>query len=389
VSAARASSLVSERLSRTSLLQRRSFRRVPSFSDDEHRWGKPVGVRVICRILLAIVTIGPIVACRSSCNETSRTATPQASESVSSMTAMRPLPATPTASANPIFSPMTLLTLDRTAYHTKLDLAGDAIYLLTLEGAFRLVQGQAPQEMKLDLGGSAVATPSAIIFWSKGFLWLAPKQGGPPGRLASVKNQPMFIVAVEERFAWIGPDEQGHHAIFVLRYGKPHAVYVASGMVAAATMVEDRVVFLERPETDSWRLGSVPRDGGPPTFTETRNGRYPAMLVASAREVYYYFFDDKDTSEVRAVSSDLQTERVVASHFICSPFAVADRIFCGHVEGLFEITPDSGSPKLVYPNIASSITAIAADRNRVVWVSDIGPDKLAVKMLFREAIPSR
>ena len=283
---------------------------------------------------------------------------------------------------------MTLLTLDRTAYHTKLNLASDAIYLLTMEGAFRLVQGQAPQEMKLDLSESAAATPSAIIFWSNGFLWLAPKQGGTPGRLARVKNRPMFIVAVEERFAWVGPDEQGLHAVFVLQHGKPHAVYVASGIVAAATMVEDRVVFLERPETNSWRLGSVPRGGGPPTFTETRIGRYPSMLVA-ANDVYYYYFDDKDTSEVRAISPDLRTERVVASHVICSPFAVADRVFCGHVEGLFEISPDNGSPQLVYPNIASSITAIAVDQNRVVWVSDIGPDKLAVKMLLRDAIPSR
>jgi hypothetical protein len=281
---------------------------------------------------------------------------------------------------------VTLLTLDKTAYNTKLDLAADAIYLLTMEGAFRLVQGQAPQEMKLDLGGSSVATPSAIIFWSKGFLWLAPKQGGPPGRLASVKDQPLYIVAVDERFAWVGPDEQGHHAIFVLRDGKPHAVYVASGMVAAATMVEDRVVFIERPGTESWRLGSVARGGGPPTFTVTRKGRYPAMLAA-ASDVYYYYFDDKDTSEVWAVSPDLQTERVVASNVTCSPLAVADRVFCANFEGLFEISPASGLSKLVYPKVALSITAIGVDQNRIVWVSDVGREKLDVNLILRNAIP--
>ncbi len=291
-------------------------------------------------------------------------------------------------SANLVPSPVTLLKLDKTAYHTKLDLASDAIYLLTMEGAFRLGQGQAPQEMKLDLGDSAVATPSAIIFWSKGFLWLAPKQGGPPGPLASVKNRPLYIVAVEERFAWIGPDEEGHHAIFVLQRGKPHAVYVVSGTVAAATMVEDRVFFIERVGSESWRLGSVPRSGGPPTFTATRKGRYPAMLAA-ASDVYYYYFDDKDTSEVRAVSPDLRTERVVAKNVICSPLAVADRVFCANPEGLFEISPTSGLPKLVFPNVALSITTIGVDQNRVVWVSDVGREELEVKLLYRNAIPPR
>lgn len=281
---------------------------------------------------------------------------------------------------------MTLLRLDQTAYHTRLNLAADAIYLLTMEAAFRLVPGQEPQETKLDLSDNGVATPSAFVFWSKGSFWLAPKRGGPPGRLASVKSRPIFIVAVDERFAWIGPDEQGHHTVYALRQGRPHAVHVLSGTVAAATMVEDRVIFLERVDSESWRLGSVPRSGGPPSFTAPRKGRYPAMLAA-ASDVYYYYYDDKDTSEVWAASPDMQTERVVAKNVICSPLAVADRIFCGHVEGLFEISPTSGLAKLVYPNVASSITAIAADQNRIVWVSDVGAEKLEVKLLYRNAIP--
>ena len=110
-------------------------------------------------------------------------------------------------------------------------------------------------------------------------------------------------------------------------------------------------------------------------------------MLAAASDVYYYYYDDKDTSEVWAASPDMQTERVVAKNVICSPLAVADRIFCGHVEGLFEISPTSGLAKLVYPNVASSITAIAADQNRIVWVSDVGAEKLEVKLLYRNAIP--
>jgi hypothetical protein len=306
--------------------------------------------------------------------------------SSSSTSPERPPLTAETVRPNEDGSPTTLLALDKPAYHTKLNLAADAIYLLTLDAAFRLVPGQAPQEIKLDHGDSAATTPSAIIYWSKGFLWLAPKQGGAPGRLASVKDQPLFIVAVEERFAWVGVDAQGQYAIFNLRQGKPHAVYQASGAVVAATMVEDRVVFIERVGEESWRLGSVARSGGPPSFTVTRKGRYPAMLAA-ASDVYYYTFDDKDTSEVRAVSPDLRTERVVANNVICSPLAVADRVFCAQVEGLFELSPTGGPPKLVHPNIASTITAIGVDQDRIVWVRDVGREKLDVKLLFRNAIP--
>ncbi|MBN2576848.1 MAG: hypothetical protein JXP73_19955 [Deltaproteobacteria bacterium] len=281
---------------------------------------------------------------------------------------------------------MTLLQLDKSAYHTRLDLAPDAVYLLTMEAAFRLVQGRQPQETKLDLSDTGVATPSAFIFWSNGFLWLAPKQGGPPGRLASVKDRPIHIVAAGERFAWIGPDEQGRHTVYTLRQGKPYPVHVLSGQVATATMVEDRVVFVERMGTDGWRLGSIPRSGGSPGFTMTREGRHPAML-APASDIYYYYYDDKDTSEVWAVSPDLQNERVVARNVICSPLAVADRIFCGHVEGLFEISPRSGLPKLVYPSIASSITTVAVDQTRIVWVDDVGREKLEVRLLARDALP--
>jgi len=282
---------------------------------------------------------------------------------------------------------VTLLKLDKTAYHARLDLASDAVYLLTMEAAFRLVPGQEPTQTKLDLSDTGVATPSAFIFWSKGSFWLAPKQGGPPGPLASVKNRPIYIVAVGERFAWIGANEQGRHTVYVLQGGKPHPLYAMSGKAVAATMAEDRIVFVEQLGSEGWRLGSVPRGGGSPGFTATRKGRFPSMLAA-AKDVYYYFFDDKDVSEIWAVSPDMQTERVVAKNVICSPLAVADRVFCAQMQGVFEISPTSGLPRLVSPSVASSITTIAADRNRIAWVNDVGAEKLEVKLLDRSALPS-
>ncbi len=281
--------------------------------------------------------------------------------------------------------PVTVAQLDKSPYHTRLELTADAIYLLTMEGAFRLAPGQPPQESKLDLGEIGVATPSSFVFWSNGSFWLAPKKGGPPGRLANVKERPIFLVSVDERFAWLAPDGEGRHTVYVLRQGQPHAVHTLSGTVAGATMVDDRVIFVERVE-GGWRLGSVTTGGGPANFTATRKGPYPAMLAA-AGDVYFYYWEDKKTSEVWAVSPDLRNERVVASHVTCSPLAVADRVFCVNMEGLYEISPSSGLPKLLYPGDGASTTAITADRSRIVWVRERGADKLEVKLLDRNAIP--
>lgn len=281
--------------------------------------------------------------------------------------------------------PVTLLRLDKSAYHTRIELTADAVYLLTMEGAFRLVPGQTPQESKLELSELGVATPSAFIYWSKGSFWLAPKKGGPPGRIANVKERPIYVVSVDERFAWIAPDEKGRHTVYTLKQGVPQVVHTLSGTAAAATMVDDLVVFVERVE-GGWRLGSVGRSGAPANFTVTRKGPHPAMLAA-AGDVYYYYWDDKKTSQVWAVSPDLRNERVVASNVTCSPLAVADRVFCVSMEGLFEISPTSGLPKLLYPADGPSTTTIAADRNRIVWVRDGGAEKLEVKLLDRNAIP--
>jgi hypothetical protein len=284
--------------------------------------------------------------------------------------------------------PVTLLQLNKSAFHTRLDLTPDAINLLTMDEVYRLVPGAEPEASKLDLSDLGVATPSSFIFWSNGAFWLAPKKekGGPPGRLASVKARPIYLVSVEERFAWIGPDEQGRHAVYALHRGEPRLLHTLTGQAAGATMVDDLVVFVERVDSANWRLGSVARTGGEVAFTTTRKGRHPSMLAA-AGDVYYYYWDDKSTSEVWAVSPDLRQARVVASGVTCSPLAVADRVFCASMEGLFELSPTSGLPRLVNPTDGASMTTIAVDATRIVWVRDAGPEKLEVKILYRNAAP--
>jgi hypothetical protein len=252
--------------------------------------------------------------------------------------------------------------------------------LLTPDSAFRLTPDGAPQGTKLDLGAGAVATSSGFIFWSKGKIWIAPKSGGAPVRLAEVVHEPQFFVAAGDKFAFIDRSEDGHFSICLLRGSKATTLYTSAGSLDAATMIHDRVAFVERVADSGWRIGSVPFEGGKPTFTQSRPGRSPSMLAA-ASDIYYY---DGNLYEVRALSPNLAQERVLAVDIICSPIAAAaDRIYCGQVEGLTEVSLVGGSPKLVIPNVRFMITAVAANRNHVVWVSEAGTDKLEVKLLPR------
>src|SRR5262245_27394857 len=103
----------------------------------------------------------------------------------------------PAASALPVRSaseaprpvePQRLITLDVSAYSTSLSLDDEAVYLLTPNAAYRLVPGQNPQGIELELGIGPVLTPSAFIFWSRGAIWRAPKTGGETRALAKLTH---------------------------------------------------------------------------------------------------------------------------------------------------------------------------------------------------------
>jgi hypothetical protein len=326
--------------------------------------------------LLLCLCVGGLSACKSG-RRTSQASAPTASATAQA-TASVPRHAPPTNSAA---SPITLFSVAKSAYHVKLNLDGDNIYLLTPDSVFRLAPDHPPEGSRLELGAGAVATSSGFIFWSKSKVWIAPKAGGAPAALAEVAHEPQFFVAAGEKLAWIDRGDDGRYAIRSLRGSKPYTVYSPAGNVDAATMIYDRVVFVERVSPAAWRLGSVRLDGEAPTFAQQRSGRSPAMLVPGP-EVYYY---DGAVFEVRAISPDLRQERVIASDIICSPLAAADRLYCGQVEGLFEVSLD-GVVRLVSPNLRFMSTAIAADRNRVVWVSEAGTDRLEVKLLVRDPV---
>jgi hypothetical protein len=287
------------------------------------------------------------------------------------------------APSAPAVAPSVLLALASSAYNASLGVDEEAVYVLTSEAAHRLVPGKPPEKTALDLGYGATLTRHFILFWSKGAIWKAPKRGGKPIRMAALAQRPQYFASSADSFAWLGVSEDSHFSVQTLAGTTPRLLYTSAGKVDALTLLEDWVFFVERVADSSWRFGKVRVAGGAAEFTATKTGRSPSMLSAW-RDLYYY---DGNTREVRVLSPDFQRDQTLAKDFICSPIAVWEKVYCAQVQGLFEILGEGRAPRLLQQTAGKSITNIAVDANRVVWLSDIGPDQLTVNLLSRTLAP--
>ncbi len=284
----------------------------------------------------------------------------------------------PTNSAGPgRAEPILLAELSISAYSTSLALDENAAYLLTSNAAYRLVPGQKTQGFQLELGFGAVLTRSSFISWSKGAIWRTPKQGGPSVQIAEFPHQPQYFVTAGEQFAWIDRSDEGLFTIQTLRGKKPRTLLSTTDEISALNMIQDWVFFVHRPMNGSWRIGRLRIAGGEPSYTSMRSGTTPAMLAVSD-EIFYY---DMGKSEIRRLAPDLGNEEALVRNFVCSPMAVARQIYCGCVEGLFEVSLEHREPHVLVYGRRASITDIKANANFVVWTNDVGPNKLAIEML--------
>jgi hypothetical protein len=273
--------------------------------------------------------------------------------------------------------PKALLSLSTSAYQASLAVDADAAYLLTSHAAYRLVPGRAPEELRIELGYGASATAHGLVFWSEGAVREASKQSGTSHRIAALAARPQFFVSSGDDLAWVARAEDSRYSLGSVAGKRPFTAYTSPGSIDAAAMLGGWVFFVERPTEAEWRIGAVRAEGGAPVSTSTRRGRAPSMLVAH-HEIYYY---DGNGREVRRLSPDLRDEKVLVSDFVCSPLAVAERVYCANVEGIFELVPDGRPRPLVTLGLGATVSDLAADGRRLFWVADAGPDKLVVNAI--------
>jgi hypothetical protein len=286
--------------------------------------------------------------------------------------------ATSSAQAPKFVEPTRLARLPISAYRATLALDDEAAYLLTSNAAYRLAPGQPPHGIELELGIGSVLTRSFFVFWSKDVIWAAPKQGGMLRQLAKFPHQPQYFVASGDSFAWIDLGDDGQYTIQTLEGKKPRILVASTRELSALNMIGDAIYFVQRPTDATWRIGVVRTSGAAPEFGSERSGRRPAMMSGIDRSYFY----EVDKSEIRVLlSPDPAREEVLLSNFVCSPIHVSDRIYCGCVEGLFEVPLESKKPHILSYGRPGPITNVASNSKMVVWTVDVGADELAVDML--------
>src|SRR6478735_5513331 len=273
--------------------------------------------------------------------------------------------------------PQRLATLPVSAYRTSLAVDEDAVYLMTSNAAYRLVEGEPLHGIELDLGIGPVLTRTAFVFWSNGSIWRAPKQGGVTQELGKFPHQPQYFVSSGEAVAWVDQSDDGLYTIQTLDRGRPKVLVSSPGEIRALDMMGPFVYFVQRSADDSWRIGFVGLDGRAPEYGVTKTGRTPSQLSAS--DGIYYF--DLATKHILRLTPDLRHEEVVLQDLVCSPIQVSTRIYCGCVEGLFDVGKDTHQPRVLVYNRPGTITNITSNAKRVAWTVDTGAEQLAVDML--------
>jgi hypothetical protein len=271
-------------------------------------------------------------------------------------------------------APKQLMADATSAYTAGLALDDDAIYLLTQRVVYRLVPGTDPQQIPIENGGMAALTRTDLVYWAKGAIWGIPKLGSKARRLAPLPHQPQFFMAAGDDIAWLDMPVRDEFLIQTLEGHAIRTLFYYAGRIETASMDAGRVFFVRREASSSWRIGSISVHGGEVRFASLQNGPTPAKL-AVAGDVFYY---DLTSGEVRRLSPDLAHEDVLSKDLVCSPVAVAAKVYCPNVQGLFELARQPGArPAPVFPE-PRRIAAVAANAKVLAWLSDAGADRLSL-----------
>ncbi len=273
-------------------------------------------------------------------------------------------------------APVELLRLPISAYRPTLKVMDDAVYLLTEHAAYRVAAGGATQRFDLELGVGATVTDSWYVFWSDGAVQRAPKLGGKAQRVFSLPEAPQYFVGSRDDFAWLARSRDGGFSIQIPTGNQPKTLLSAGGAITALTLLQGFAFFVEA-SGGSWRIGAV-REPGSPKYAAVKSGRPPSMLVTDGEALFYY---DGERSQIVKLAPDLQSERVWVGSVICSPIAVAGAAYCGSVEGLYSVSQSAPAPHMLSLNQTSLVTALSADKTRVAWLRDTGPEQLSLELL--------
>ncbi len=288
------------------------------------------------------------------------------------------LPETPSAPAPPK-NPEPLLVLPESAYSARLAFDGDRLVLTTQLGV-HILDAQATIESRAtSLGHLAQFDRGRIVFYRDGAFWsqaLMPKRADK--RLAQTKTEPSLMNLKGTELAWVEPEPEGGQALYALGRTAPRLVYRSQGVISALHIEGAHGFFIEQSREGAWRIGRASLDSSDLAWTEPRRSRPPAMLTGSERALYYY---EGLEGGVHELAFDFSADRVLVRDFICSPLAAGVDLFCASVTGVQRVPLNDAPPIPVTTAKDGPIPFIIASATQIAWVSDVGPEKLAVRRL--------
>jgi hypothetical protein len=270
---------------------------------------------------------------------------------------------------------ITLYEQGTSPYHARLFADEEAVVLVTQTGFTTFRTGKPPEEHAIALGPVAVRHGPSIVFWRSGRLLEISLSGEGERSLAALPHAPRHLLASEAHLAWIQMDRENGTSLRTLSAEGARVVHESADTVSAAVMRRDVVYWVVRSRDGSWRIGRIGL-GGEHQVTPAHPGRPPAMLALGPDGVYFY---DGPQRGVRRLTFDLEREDAVSTNVICSPLAVASRVVCAHVGGLFEPSASGVPPRLLATERAGLITATAATDDRAFWVAENGDGRLIVR----------
>lgn len=267
------------------------------------------------------------------------------------------------------------------AYRSALAVDGKVVTVVTEDAIHRITPGSPPQKRVVEVGSSPTFTQGSVIFWRRGQLISVPKGSGSEKILGEIQQPPRQVVAAGDRYAWLSQDAKGGSSIRTFKKGKEVVLYETKQALSAAVMLHDWVFFVESVDSGHFKIGGAPLSGQKPAFTPIKQGRTPSMLGAG--EQLYYF--DLMRRTLLRLSPDLLQESVVAENVVCSPFAVADQIYCARVEGLFALPLEGGTPVVLTQKPYGLVARVAASPQIVAWINETGDEHLSVRTIQTES----
>lgn len=286
-----------------------------------------------------------------------------------------------------------LLRLNLSAYHTQISATASAIYLLTSNGLSTLTTERPPVHLPLAYEGAAALTDKRLVFFARGALHSLTLAQDPTlakdktQLLAEVKTMPYLLAASERHVAWVEAGTDKVQRLYSLRSDHKTPIYETAGVLTSLVIQAEHVFFLETlaPQADepltntlgNWTLKRVPLDGGAAISASTWSGRTPALLFAHEQLFFYHGHE----RSVYRLSPDFAVTEIAAKDTVCSPFTVADDLYCAHVGGITRLSL-TGNPSARLPiMVKSPITSLHFGPPGLLWVADVGPNQLELSLL--------